>query len=107
MNGFLDELRTHFDIKNAIPSSETCAHGDGSDTWALKGSRLEQTIHLSLCPKHLEQRVPYLVGRPREALALAFGPLGRKNEFLFDRIYARELLAHNDQYNFVEATGIP
>ncbi len=103
VNKFLDELRTHFDIKNAIPSPETCSHGDRSDTWDLKGSGLEQTIHLNLCPKHLEQRVPYLVGNLEEPWPSPLVPWGGKSEFLFDRIYARELLPNNNQYNFVES----
>jgi len=60
VNAFLDELRTHFNMKKAIPSPETCAHGDRSDTWTLQGSRLEQPIHLSPVPNTSNNEFPTL-----------------------------------------------
>lgn len=63
--------------------------------------RLKQTIQLSLCPEHLEQRVPYLIGNLKEPWPSPSVFWEGKNQFLFDIIYARELLASNERYNLL------
>lgn len=100
-NRFLEELTTRFDSQNAISPQEACAHGHSKDAWTLTGPRLKQTIQLSLCPEHLEQRVPYLIGNLKEPWPSPSVFWEGKNQFLFDIIYARELLASNERYDLL------
>jgi len=101
---FLEALRNHFGSENAGQLPERCADKNSSDAWEITGSRLPQTIRLSLCPNDLEQRVPYLVGNLEEPWPSPMVPFAGNSELLFDQIYARELLAQPHQDEFMKST---